>query len=364
MTLPTNKLTLADLSLPARLVLAVFLIAVGLGYFSALIQLRVQHASEGRAMPSSEDVRRTFSGTEGKSQLERLLTAPISEPFNGSGSMAGAFIDPANTNGWPKAVRELQKNNKLPPDQAEERVRQKRDGERLMLVDWIRNGADENAYTNNAYVVPEALVTELKLKSDDPNITETFLDTSAGGKPIVKIQSIIQNRCVRCHRSGASGAAAQFPLDSYEELVTYLTPEKVGGMSLAKLAQSTHVHLLGFAVLWCLTGLLFACTSYPAFIRAVFGPWTLIAQIADIVCWWLAATDPRFADAIIVTGALVGLGLAVQLVGTSLDLFRKGGKLLMILVLLLVGVGVAGFYMKAVEPRLKISHSLTTPATE
>ncbi|HEY1860828.1 MAG TPA: hypothetical protein VGG61_10765, partial [Gemmataceae bacterium] len=136
------------------------------------------------------------------------------------------------------------------------------------------------------------------------------------------------------------------------------------GMSLAKLAQSTHVHLLGFAVLWCLTGLLFAFTSYPAFIRAVFGPWTLIAQVADIACWWLAGDNPRFADAIMVTGGLVGLGLAIQLVGTSLDLFRRGGRLLMILVLLLVGVSAAGFYFKVVEPRLKNGHSLMSSITE
>ena len=43
-----ERLTLRALPLAARLVLAVFLIAVGLGYGSALVQLHFQHASPGQ----------------------------------------------------------------------------------------------------------------------------------------------------------------------------------------------------------------------------------------------------------------------------------------------------------------------------
>jgi hypothetical protein len=385
MTLPTSKITLADLSLPARLVVAVFLITVGLGYLSALVQLRVQHAADGRAMPNSEDVRRTFFGTEGQSQLERLITAPISLPFNGSGSMKGAFVDPAHTTGLEADLKRLLKkdseaqkeNPKFKPltrAEASELVQRQREGERLAVLDWLHSGSPKAAYEDDSFVSSTDLADQLNLnkaEDDKPGegkrtvaselgITEKYIEKNDDGKRTIKIRSIINIRCVRCHREGSGSAAAEIPLDSYADLMSFTKPVSSGGMSLPKLAQSTHVHLLGFAVLWCLTGLLFACTSYPAFIRAVFGPWTLLAQIADIACWWLAGSDPRFADAIMITGGLVGVGLAVQLVGTSLDLFRKGGRLLMILVLILVGVGAAGFYLKTVEPRLKNSHSMTS----
>ena len=80
-------------------------------------------------------------------------------------------------------------------------------------------------------------------------------------------------------------------------------------MSLEKLAQSSHVHLLGFAVLFGFTGLLFALTSYPAPLRFVLAPLVLLAQVADIACWWLARIDgsqgEMFARIIPITGSLV-----------------------------------------------------------
>src|SRR5262245_2385782 len=100
---------LADLSLPVRLVLTVFLIAVGLGYLSALVQLRVQHAAAGRAMPGREDVRRTFFGVEGKSKLERVITAPMNLPFNGEGSMQSAIMEPDKRK---RETREVQNENR------------------------------------------------------------------------------------------------------------------------------------------------------------------------------------------------------------------------------------------------------------
>jgi hypothetical protein len=243
-------------------------------------------------------------------------------------------------------------------------VRQKRNGERLALVEWIRNGANAKAYEDNNFQISDDLAAQLKLPGDDPLITEKYIAPKANDKPAVKVQSIIQDRCVRCHRSGVTGAASEYPLNSYEDLANYTTPQRSAGMSLPKLAQSTHVHMLGFAVLWCMTGLIFACSGFPAWVRAIFGPWTLIAQIADIACWWLAGQDPKFADVILVTGGLVGIGLAVQILGGCLCLFRKGGRLVMILVLILVALGVAGFYRKVVEPRLQSEHSLPSSLLE
>jgi hypothetical protein len=291
--------------------------------------------------------------------------------------MKGAFGDPAHTTGLEADLKRLLKkdseaqkeNPKFKPltrAEASELVQRQREGERIAVLDWLQSGSPKAAYEDDSFLPSADLAAQLNLNKagdDKPNegqrdianelsITEKYIDKNDDGKKIIKIRSIINTRCARCHREGSGSAAAEIPLNSYEELTSFTKPENSGGMSLPKLAQSTHVHLLGFAVLWCFTGLLFACTSYPAFIRAVFGPWTLIAQIADIACWWLAGSDPRFADAIMITGGLVGIGLAVQLVGTSLDLFRKGGRLLMILALIVVALGVAGFYFKVVEPRL------------
>jgi hypothetical protein len=350
------RFTLADLSLPARLVIAAFLMAVVLGYLSALVQLRVQEASAGQVMPTLEDIRHTFYGSDDQSHLERLLTSPVSLPFNGSGSMVPAFLDRKKSGGWKKDVTALAKDQNLSKEQAEEKVRQKRDGERRAMIAWVREAAPQKAYEENSFLLSADLAKELKAGGEDALITEKFVDKDAAGRPVVKIQSLFETRCVRCH--GGTGAASEYPLQTYEDIAPYTTPDKSGGMSLPKLAQSTHAHLLSLSVAWFLTGLLFACTSYPTAVRAVFGPWTLVAQVADISCWWLAAKHPSCSPLILITGGLVGLGVVIQVLGTWFDLFQKGGKAILLLVLAALAIAVAGFYLRIVEPRLQAEHEV------
>src|SRR5262249_7042303 len=148
----------------------------------------------------------------------------------------------------------------------------------------------------------------------DHPITETYIDESEGTRK-VKIKDIIERRCCRCHSAGAGGGPSDFPLEDYDALRNYSEVETVGGgMSLTKLAQTTHVHLLGFAMLYSLTGLIMSFTSFPFWFRVVLAPFTLVAQLLDISCWWLGRLDPLFAKTIILTGSLVGLGLFLQIV--------------------------------------------------
>src|SRR5204863_271399 len=83
---------------------------------------------------------------------------------------------------------------------------------------------------------------------------------------------------LRCHqKDGDDANAAQYPLDTWEQIRKYSKFDPTpGAMSLEKLTQSTHVHLLGFAMLYALTGFVFAFTRYPAWLRALLAPLVLI----------------------------------------------------------------------------------------
>lgn len=137
------------------------------------------------------------------------------------------------------------------------------------------------------------------------------------------VTDILKQHCTKCHASGSNDAQARnLPLATFDEVNGYC--EKDRGMSFKQLALSTHVHLLGFSVLFAVTGFLFSLTSYPGLVRVVFVPWTLFFQIIEIVCWWLAKLDSLFAIAIFYLGPIVGIGLGIQLLGTLLDLiFRR-----------------------------------------
>src|SRR5436190_112787 len=87
------RLVLRDLNLSARLVLSAFLISVGLGYAAAMAQIHFQQSGRnGSALPTADELVKKFHGEDNLvSPMEKLLTAPETEKFNGFGTMAPAF---------------------------------------------------------------------------------------------------------------------------------------------------------------------------------------------------------------------------------------------------------------------------------
>jgi hypothetical protein len=350
---------LRDLPLVPRLVIAVFLMSVGVGYFSALVQLHFQAASPGKVLPDMDDAARIYNGDpNGKSQLERLLSQEENLPFNGSGSMRAAFT--ARSSGWKgqinkRAKEELkekqekgEKDAKLDLPEAEKHLRGDRDGERLALLAWIRAGAPEKAFESNDF--------ELAGVPDDQPITARYLIKDAEENPVkphrVRIQNLLDDRCVRCHKEG--GQVSDAPLETYDDVKSYCDVEARGhAMSLTKLAQTTHVHLLGFSMLYGLTGLIFAFTSYPGWMRFVLAPLPLLAQVADISCWWLGRLDPQFAHTISITGGIVAAGLFLHIVLSLFNMFSWRGWLVLILLFGLAGFGGFTAYQKVIDPFLQ-----------
>jgi hypothetical protein len=324
-SLTAPRLTLRQLPLAARLTLALFLISTGIGYISALVQLHFQHASPGSPLPTPDDAVRIFHGPLGKpvSQLERLLTADEHEKFNGTGSMAAAFT--RKSADWKKAVKK----------RPEAEVQEERDGERKAVLEWIAAGACKADYENDAFALPDKL--------RDQKITSDYVTDGDSGARQVKIKKILDDRCVRCHcsKDPEDASAGKYPLDTYETLrPRALVEAGAGAMSLTKLAQTTHVHLLGFSMLYGLSGLILAFSSYPALLRVILCPLPLLAQVADISFWWLARLPepigPEIARLIAVSGGVVAVSLLLHLVLSLFDLFSAKGKL--VLVLLFGGV--------------------------
>jgi len=326
-TAESPRLTLRDLPLPVKMVITVFLISVGLGYGSALMQMHFQHSTSGTLMPTLSDIIAKFSGVswpplpeapkvEPKSKFQQLLEAPETEPFNGSGSMVKAFTK--------KALEGF-----------EEADRPNRDGERRAMIAWIKAGAPREAYEKDSFPLPD-------------DIMDITIDYVGEGRT-VKIHTLIDDRCARCHQPDAD--QAKFPLHTYDSIAKYTKvskrvttdPAKAKQLPADRLTQSTHAHLLSFSMLYLLTGLVFAFSSYPMKLRLILAPMVLVAQVADISCWWLARLEgvgPYFAMAIMGTGGVVGLSVMLQITLSLFNLYDLKGKLV---VLLLFIVGALGF---------------------
>ena len=352
----SSPYSLRDLPLPAKLVISAFLIAVGVGYFSALVQLHMQHSDrDGTAMPPVENVIAVFAGKKWQAddgsvpiiigRLEELIAGPAKGEITGK-NMAPAFFA---HDGADYEKLALEKPAQLADLDAH------REGERGAVLAWIRTAPEgrKKSYDDDAFVMPAHLA--------GMPITVGY---KAEG-PAIKIRSLLDNRCARCHQAG--GEKSDVPLQTYEDFAKYIPlkiPVPPGGgwidsgrqMSLEKLTQSTHAHLLSFAVLFSLTGLTFAFTSYPVWLRCILGPMVLIAQFADVSCWWLARLEPMglyFAKTIIATGGVVGLGLVLQIVLGLFNMYHLRGKFV-VLLLMAMGAGLGGVtYVKVIGPHLE-----------
>src|SRR5712692_10027031 len=118
-----DKLLLQNLPLAARVVLSAFLVSVGLGYFSALVQLHFVHASPGQLLPGAEEAKKAYGpGEKPQSHIERLLETPEGAKFNGTGTMRPAFT--TKSEDWKKNIKKLDQ-----PQRAA--LLAERDGERL-----------------------------------------------------------------------------------------------------------------------------------------------------------------------------------------------------------------------------------------
>lgn len=348
----TPSITLRQLPLPARLVLTGFLLSVGVGYFSAMVQLHMQHGSrDGQPLPSPADVVEVFAGVKRVdpnapppvSKLERLVNGPVDgASFNGAGSMAAAFYH-RDAGDYKQALKD---------DPASKgTLDAERRGEQAVVTAWGRLPDNDRRAAFEKDLVP--FPADVALGAD-------YRTTDKTG---AKVTSILTERCARCHAKGAEQEA--YPLETYEQYVKYLavpTVEVRNGwvksdrqVGIEKLTQSTHAHLLSFAMLFTLTGLLFAFTPFPTGIRCVVAPIVLLAQILDVACWWLARIEgvgPYFAMAIVGTGTVVGLGLLVQIVGGLWSLYGRAGRGVLLVLALIAGGGFVVLYTNVIQPTL------------
>jgi mono/diheme cytochrome c family protein len=353
--------SLRDLPLPAKVVVSVFLMAVGLGYTSAMVQLHFQDSKSGKPMPTVADVILKYTGKKWfetdppapVSKLERLVMGDTSADavFNGTGSMAPAFFSKDPTTGAKKYANLI----KATPDKKAE-IDARRDGERHVVRAWLNAPPDARraAYEADNFVPPEGQAP----KAIDPDWK---------GEGGYKVKSILDARCVACH--GKGGPQESFPLETYAQLEKYMTVPAVatvppgGGwvrveepMSMDKLTQTTHTHLLSFAMLFSLTGLAFAFSSYPKAARLILAPWVTLAVVADVSLWWLARLSeewgPYFAMGIIGTGGAAGMGLAGQIVLSLFSMYGARGKAVLVGLFLLGGAAGGLVFLNKIQPAL------------
>lgn len=314
-------LTLTNLDFPQKVLVVVILATVGFGYLGALANMFAQVAgADGNQTITLDEFPSVYRERGLGGLLQEVQNSmgldDVIKTYHGSG--AGTTVLEASLNGTMRTKILEYYATEGEPD---EETKALAESDRLALIEWSH--------------LPE----ELRKRAYEEGITtneeggadfEAFLNLFGEGKEPeneeVELVSLIQdtftNACISCHSGGGPDAQARkFPMETFDEINAYCVEDH--GMSYQQLALTTHIHLLGFSVLFAMTGFLFSLTGYSTWVRAVFAPWTLLLQVVEIACWWLAKGDVLFAYGIFYLGPLIGIGLGIQIFGTLLDLLLR-----------------------------------------
>ncbi|MFO0947404.1 MAG: hypothetical protein U1D30_15965 [Planctomycetota bacterium] len=314
---PRQRLTLRNLDLPQKVLVLTILATIGLGYLGALANLFSQVAgADGRQTVELTDFTKTYREKGLGGLLQEIQNSlgmdDVIRTYHGLG--AGTTRLEAALNGTMRTkMLEYYSSDENPDEETKKQAEQ----DRQALIAWSHLPFDrrEKAYEEG---VPLGANGAIDWKAFEVFFQEKKGDE--GEKPELSpiIADAFNNACVSCHSAAGDDQARSLPLETFREIDSYCVEDR--GMSYKQLALTTHVHLLGFSVLFAMTGFLFSLTSYSRLLRLIFVPWTLFFQLLEIVCWWGAKTDVLFAKAIFYLGPLVGIGLGVQILGTFIDL--------------------------------------------
>lgn len=234
--------TFGELPVSLRVLYLNIMIILGIGYIFALIQIYETHAGlDGQPGLSVRDIQIGYAGDRSNTRLEGALKGPM--------------------------------RGMLPDD------------ERLALIQWVHDGAREEAYQRS-------------------------------------IKPLIEQRCLGCHNAGNPHLPVLSSYPDLQKLIQFDT-----GMSVGTLVRVSHIHLFGLTFIFGFMGLIFAharLRSEALKVIVICAPF--FAIFLDIASWWLTKVSLLFAYVVLTGGALMGVAFAFQWIVSFYQLcFAKRG---------------------------------------
>lgn len=269
-----ESLRLARLPLPAKVLVTLWLLIIGPGYLfgTANIWLK-QQSADGEPGLTIDDLRAHFHGMTRTFQPADKVT-----------------------------VNSVMLREVRPAGDMREHLEQGGAAAVRALIKWLEDGARETEFTQGGLAEPN------------------------GPSP----RDVIKAHCIECHNAGGGDKddvpyAPTADSDPEFDLVALAAkPEitrevqglqtvEIKPISIPRLVQVTHVHVLSIPVLTFIVGALFLMTGLPQFIKLMLGPLPMLAIMLDIGSWWAARWVEPFIYVIGAAGALFGATYALQI---------------------------------------------------
>lgn len=187
---------------------------------------------------------------------------------------------------------------------------QGRDGKPGLSIDDIvimYHGSDTQSRLASA--INGIMEPNLRYKSDKELILRWIQTGADEAGYQQQIAPILNRDCITCHNPAVNRNLPD--LTSYSG-VSEVTKSN-GGASVPSLVRVSHIHLFGIAFILYFVGRIFLLCEINIYVKRIAVVIPFVAMLLDILSWFLTKTLAGFAYVVVLSGALMGLSMGMQI---------------------------------------------------
>lgn len=199
---------------------------------------------------------------------------------------------------------------------------QGRDGKPGITIEDIviqYHGSKEQTRLGTA--ISGIMAPNLKYKSDKEIILKWINDGADELGYDRAIAPILNRDCIICHTPAVN--------PSLPDLTNYKGVAEVahsGGAPVSSLVKVSHIHLFGIAFILYLIGKIFLLCEMNVYVKRIAVIIPFVAMLLDVVSWFLTKTNASFAYVVVLSGALMGLSMAMQILMSLYQMWCVGER--------------------------------------
>ncbi len=148
----------------------------------------------------------------------------------------------------------------------------------------------------------------LKYKSDKEVILKWIHNGAEESSYQETIAPIFNRDCIICHTPSINPALPD--LTNYKGVADVA---HTGGATLPALVRVSHIHLFGIAFILYFIGKIFLLCEINIYVKRIAVVIPFLAMLLDILSWFLTKTVASFAYVVVLSGALMGLSMGIQI---------------------------------------------------
>ncbi len=178
----------------------------------------------------------------------------------------------------------------------------------LSVEDVVISYYGSTNQTRLGTAVKGIMASNLKIKSDQDVILRWIHSGASESAYEDTIAPILNRDCIMCHTPTINPSLPN--LTNYEGVSEVAKP---GGATIPTLIRVSHIHLFGIAFILFFIGKIFLLCEINIYVKRIAMVVPFAAMLLDVLSWFITKTIPEFAYVVILSGALMGISMGMQI---------------------------------------------------